>query len=294
LRRAFVDTVSRLLEADDSVVLLLGDIGVFGFRHAAQRFPERVLNIGILEQSMVGVGAGLAMGGHTPILHTIAPFLVERALEQIKIDFAYQELAGNLVTVGASMDYSALGGTHHCPGDVGILLNVPETEIFIPGSSSEFSSLFENNYGNRQLSYFRLSEYPNLTSHSVEAGIAILVKEGTEALVIAVGPTLDLVLEASTGLDVSILYVTSLRPFDFEAVRRHSVSGRILIVEPYYEGTTAGLVLEAQRGRPSSVMSVGIPRRFLRNYGSFSEQLEHVGLTAENVRQQLQSLLCET
>ncbi|MGI0134971.1 MAG: hypothetical protein ACREBW_08460, partial [Candidatus Micrarchaeaceae archaeon] len=141
MRKQFVETVDKLLDEDERVVLLLGDIGVFGFRNAAKRHPSRVYNIGILEQSSVGVAAGLAKEGFVPIFHSIAPFVVERAFEQIKIDFGYQKLRGIFVTVGASYDYAALGCTHHCPGDVALLKSIPGIDIHVPGASRELSSL---------------------------------------------------------------------------------------------------------------------------------------------------------
>jgi len=290
MRSAFVETSTTILEQDDRVVVILGDIGVFGFRNAFNEYPLRVFNLGILEQSMVGVGAGFSLGGHIPILHTIAPFLAERALEQIKIDFAYQELPGNLVTVGGSFDYSALGGTHHSPGDVGILLNVPSVEIFVPGTASEFSKLLIENYDNQYLSYFRLSEFPNEHSFEVQSGRGVLLQQGSRALVIAVGPTLNYVLPAVQNLDVTVLYLTSLRPFDEESVRKLADSGNILIVEPFYEGTTSLPVLTALAGKSVKIRSVGLPRRFMRGYGSNSEQLASIGFSSETIRKYLKEL----
>ena len=128
MRKQFVNTFESLISTDENLVLLLGDIGVFGFRNSFTKFPERVMNVGVLEQSTVGMAAGLARMGMNPVIHTIAPFLVERAYEQIKVDFGYQKLGCNLVSVGGSYDYAALGCTHHCPGDVGVLQNIPDIQ----------------------------------------------------------------------------------------------------------------------------------------------------------------------
>lgn len=91
------------MEQDKRVALLLGDIGVFGFKKSFELFPDRVFNIGILEQSTIGLAAGLSMQELIPIVHTIAPFLVERGIEQLKDDFGYQKLGGNFVSVGLPM-----------------------------------------------------------------------------------------------------------------------------------------------------------------------------------------------
>ena len=109
-------------------------------RVCSKKHPLRAHNIGILEQSTIGLAAGLSLAGHFPIVHTIAPFLVERAYEQIKIDLGYQQLGSNLVSVGGSYDYAGLGCTHHCPADVGILNKIPGIEIIVPGHKS-FSAI---------------------------------------------------------------------------------------------------------------------------------------------------------
>ena len=105
MRSTFASILEKIIDKDYRVVNVLGDIGVFSFRKSMEKFPDRVINIGILEQSMIGIAAGLSKQGLIPFVHTIAPFMVERALEQLKIDFGYQELGGNFVSVGASSDY---------------------------------------------------------------------------------------------------------------------------------------------------------------------------------------------
>ena len=135
MRKQLVKTVESILESNKRSVLLLGDIGVFGFRKSIERYPNRAYNIGILEQTTIGLAAGLSKTNLIPIVHTIAPFLVERAYEQLKIDFGYQELNGNFISVGSSYDYASLGPTHHCPGDVSMLKNIPNMQIIVPGNS---------------------------------------------------------------------------------------------------------------------------------------------------------------
>src|SRR5271155_3728497 len=161
MRKQFVKTVMWIMDRDPRVVLLLGDIGVYGFREAFQRFPKRCYNVGVCEQAMISLAAGLALEGMIPVVHTIAPFLVERAFEQLKVDFGYQGLGGNFVSVGASYDYSKLGPTHHCPGDVAILKTIPNMEILVPGHPDEFDDQFRFHYKSGKPNYFRLSEQSN-------------------------------------------------------------------------------------------------------------------------------------
>lgn len=288
MRAQFVKTVSDLLKSDGRVVLLLGDIGVHGFSEAIKAFPGRVLNIGVLEQSMVGVAAGLAMAGHIPIVHTIAPFLVERALEQIKIDFGYQDLGGVFVTVGASYDYAGLGCTHHCPADVELVRSIPCAKVFVPGHSEEFDYFLYANYAGKSVNYFRLSERQNVKpvlGHSV-------LKWGSCATIVAVGPVLEEIQEASEGFDVNILYTSAVSLFEKETkLAELPGSDRILLVEPYYEGGLTNDILKVMWPRPVLLRTVGVPRRFLTNYGARGEHDEAIGLTAENIRRELESLI---
>ena len=291
MRQAFAQTVGRELEENTLSVLLLGDIGVHAFKKSFQEFPDRVYNIGILEQSMISVGAGMSLEGLIPTIHTIAPFIVERALEQLKIDFGYQNLQGNLVTVGASIDYAALGGTHHCPGDVGILLNIPDIQIIVPGNGKEFAKLYGETSRNGALTYTRLSEISNADAQNVEFGRGEVISRGTRATVLCVGPTLDLTLDACSGLDVNILYFTTVKPFDAKLLKAMCPNGKVLLVEPFYKYTMASLIVDALMPIATQLRSIGIPKEFLRNYGITSEHFEHIGMTSKNIRASLLDLI---
>ena len=135
MRTQAADTVCDLFAADPRVAVVLAEISVERFQPAFEHDPARAINIGIMEQAMVGVAAGYAMEGFHPVLHTIAPFVAERALEQLKLDFGNQDLGGLVITVGGSYDYGAEGTTHHSPGDVQALLTIPGARVLVPGSA---------------------------------------------------------------------------------------------------------------------------------------------------------------
>lgn len=291
MRKQFVKTVEEMLHKDKRLVLLLGDIGVFGFRNAFASHPTRVYNIGILEQATISLAAGLAKTGFIPIVHTITPFIVERSLEQIKVDFAFQRLGGNFISVGASYDYAALGATHHCPADVGILKNIPGMEIVVPGTPEEFHTLFKESYSDGSPTYFRLSERGNKESVKVKFGKATVIKKGKKATVIAVGPILKNVLEATKKEDVTVLYYTTLAPFDSETLKKNTASNKILVCEPYYEGA---LALDITKTFPTKAMEIahaGMPKRFLSNYGKAEDHDKDLGMTKEVIRKKLKKLI---
>ncbi len=286
MRSQFAETASRIVMEDEKAVLLLGDIGVFAFRHLLKDFPLRAYNIGILEQSTIGLASGLALSGHYPIIHTIAPFLIERAYEQIKVDLAYQQLGCNLISVGGSYDYAGLGCTHHCPADVAILNKIPSLEIIVPGHKKEFDKLLSSNYDNSFTSYFRLSESSNLENRDVEFGKNIIIQEGNKLTVVAVGPMLDSVIEACEGLDVSILYCTTVKPFDSSYISNNH-NDKTVIVEPYYSGPILTNIEKKLGGLCGSYMNIGVPDDFIRKYGSKEEIDTFIGLDSASIRKKI-------
>ena len=291
MRQQFTATLSELMKTDERIAILLGDIGVFGFRHVFAEHPKRIYNIGILEQSTVGLASGLAMTGMIPVVHTIAPFLVERCYEQLKLDFGYQQLGGNFISVGASYDYAALGCSHHCPGDVGILRNIPGMSIVVPGTAKEFDILFRESYDNQKPNYYRLSESANETDQPVSFGKGCMIKKGNKGTVLAVGNMLQAVLDASAGMDLTILYYTTIFPFDRALIQECiEENDTLVIVEPYYSGTLALDVLEALENKRVKISHIGVPRTFLTNYGTKAEHDQNLGLDAGSIRTKLFSI----
>lgn len=298
MRRQLVESTYEIMKTDDTVVTLLGDIGVFGFRHVMKEFGGqngRIYNIGILEQATISVAAGLSLAGLNPVVHTIAPFIVERAYEQLKIDFCYQKLNGNFISVGASYDYAKLGSTHYCPGDVGALYQLPNMQIIIPGTSQEFQQLYLQGYNNGAPTYFRLSETENecCSDDKVQLGKASVIKLGNKGTIIAVGNVLDKVIEASQELDVTVLYYTTVKPFDHQTLIETTKKKNILLVEPYYYGVLSLPVLEAFRGSGVKMDYIGVPHEFLVNYGTLEQNDEYCGITVENIMNKMEQMIDE-
>jgi transketolase len=288
MRQQFVKTIENTLDQDDNLVLLLGDIGVFGFRKAFEKFPARVYNIGILEQATVSLAAGLAKTGLVPVIHTIAPFLIERSLEQLKIDFGYQRLGGNFISVGASYDYAALGCTHHCPGDIALLKTIPGMNIIVPGSDRDFDVLFRAAYSGHNPNYFRLTEEGHALDVPVTFSRGTKICEGRDGTVVAIGPMLERVVNACINVDVTILYYTTLSPFDAELLSSTFKNGKIAVVEPFYEGTMSHDIVSSLQGKSINMLSVGVPRKFLTNYGLASEHDAACGLDVAGIKAKLE------
>lgn len=293
MRQQLIKTVSEVLKKDRRVVLLLGDIGVHGFRQAFKEFPDRVYNIGILEQGTIGAAAGLAKVGLIPVFHTIAPFMVERALEQLKLDFGYQGLGGNFISVGGSYDYSFLGCTHQCPADLALLRQIPGMEIVVPGTAEEFDKLFRQSYADGRPTYFRLSEFSNKASLPVSFGKANLVKKGKKATVIAVGPLLDRVREACQDLEVNLIYYTTITLLDLKILKQNLGAKKFLVCEPGYSSGLGEEISKVFLPEAVTVETIAVPREFIRDYTSREKKDEALGLTTKNIRKHLQRLIHE-
>ena len=293
MRKKFNSVVSSIVENDKDAVLLLGDIGVFNFQKTLENFPDRAFNIGILEQSMVGVAAGFALQGYTPIVHTIAPFIVERAFEQIKIDFGYQGLPGNFVSVGASFDYAALGCTHHCPGDLNLLSNIPGVNLFVPGDEKEFEHQFRSNWKNGSLNYFRLSEHQNSNSQNLSEGSFSKIKSGNLGTVIVVGPVLDRAIEATEHIDVDLLYMNSFPKDGLNFSDFACVKNNLVIIEPYYSGLVLQNLSPTLAKNAHKILQIGVPRKFLTNYGSVDEHYTSIGFDPPQLFTRISNFLNE-
>lgn len=290
MRDRFMRTVSALLDEREDVVLVLAEISASGFREAARRHPRRVINVGIREQAMIGVAAGLALEGFRPIVHTYAPFLVERAFEQIKLDLAHQDVGAVLVSIGASHDASREGRTHQTAGDVALIDTLPGFSIHVPGHADEAEVLLRHAVDQGGRAYVRLSEQTNSAPRSIEPGRFEVVKAGRGATVIAVGPMLDRTLAAVTNLDVTVLYAATVRPF---AAGLEQTLGHpdVVLVEPCLEGTSARLVSEALAQTRHRLLAIGSPRVELRKYGTPDEHDRALGLTTEAIRERIMGFL---
>src|SRR5215468_4776712 len=293
MRTVFADTASALLDEDPLAAVVLAEISVDMFGKAAARHPDRVLNVGIREQLMVSVGGGLALAGMRPIVHTYAPFLVERAYEQVKLDLGHQGVHAVLVSIGASYDAAPAGRTHQAPEDVVLMDSVPGFSVVVPGHPSEVGPLLRGAVGTLEAgsTYLRLSAEANRETRPVWPGLQV-VRSGRRAVVVAVGPLLSPVLDAVADLDVTVAYATTVRPFDAAGLRElEASSGAVVLVEPYLAGTSAHAVSSALASRPHRLLSLGVPRGELRRYGTPSDHAVAHGLDAAGIRRSVTGFL---
>ncbi|MFG3546315.1 transketolase family protein [Streptomyces sp. NPDC047725] len=294
MRDRFAPVVTRLLDEDPRLAVVLAEIGVDGFAEARRRHPDRVVNVGIREQLLVGAGAGLALTGMRPVVHTFASFLVERPFEQLKLDLGHQDAGAVLVSAAASFDWPAGGYTHMAPGDVALLDTLDGWTVHVPGHPDEAEALLRHAVaaGDDKV-YVRLSVQANAAGRPVDGQRFLPVREGRSGVVVAVGPMLDAVLAATEGLDVTVLYATTVRPFDTDALRRatRSAGTDVVLVEPYLAGTSTAAAGDALSDVPHRVLGLGVNRRELRRYGRLEEHVAAHGLDAGSLRERIGGFL---
>ncbi|KFF95923.1 transketolase C-terminal domain-containing protein [Streptomyces europaeiscabiei] len=297
MRDRFAPVVSRLLDEDPRIAVVLAEIGRDGFTEASRRHPDRVVNVGIREQLLVGAGAGLALAGMRPVLHTFASFLVERPFEQVKLDLGHQDVGAVLVSAAASYDWPAGGHTHMAPGDVALLDTLDGWTVHVPGHPDEAETLLRHavgaGEGKDDKVYVRLSAQSNGRALTVDGQRFRTVREGRRGVVVAVGPMLDAVLAATEGLDVTVLYATTVRPFDSAALRRatRSAGTDVVLVEPFLAGTSTAAANDALADVPHRVLGLGVGRRELRRYGRMEEHVAAHGLDAASLHERIAGFL---
>jgi transketolase len=285
MRDTFVAATTAILDDDPRTALVLADISGDAFEPALRGHPDRVFNVGIREQLMAGVAGGLALTGMRPFLHSYAPFLVDRAYEQIKLDLGHQESGAVLVSIGGSYDAAAEGYTHQSPGDVALLDTLDGWTVHVPGHRDEVPAMLRSAARHDERVYVRLSEQENAEQHADGSVLRI-----GNTLVVAVGPMLDPVLAATGGLDVTVLYTNTPRPLAAEAIRG-LVKREIVVVEPYLAGTSAKLVGDALRDRPHRALHLGPGTAEVRRYGTRHDHAREHGLDPAGLRRSITEFL---
>jgi transketolase len=294
MRQRFYQATGALLDRDPRLAVVLAEIGTDGFEAARRRHPDRVINLGIREQLLISVAGGLALAGLRPVAHTFAPFLVERPFEQVKLDLGHQEADAVLVSAGGSYDEPAYGLTHLAPGDVALLDTLPGWTVYVPGHPDEAEQLLRTAIAGTGKVYLRLSLQANGRALAGPGPGFTVLRSGSGSgagTVIAVGPVADDVLAATAGLDVTVLYAATIRPFDGAGLRAALGAPAVVVVEPYLAGTSSGAVSAALSDVPHRVLGLGVARAELRKFGTMAEHVAAQGLDPAGLRPRIAGFL---
>jgi transketolase len=304
LRESFSTVVTEVGLEDSNLVCIVSDISHFRMQGLASQRPNQYFNLGVCENSILNVAAGLSSLGKIPVVHTFASFLIDRSFEQIKVSFGYQSLGLNLVVIGSGIEYPYHGVTHHSYGDSVFIKTIENSQVFNPGSFNEFDTLFRQNYNNGKINLFRATTQPHhqiIDPTLVETGKVIKIVEGKDLTIIVTGGDLDLALDSVTalseiGISAEVLYIHTLKPIDKENILDSiAKTGRFISIER--QSQYGGLFSEIS----SLVTEAGLPKakgkpldlkdKYSRSYGSYQDQSSRLGFTPQKIVELAQTLI---
>ena len=292
-RNIWVQTLEQLAEADPRIVAVVNDsVGSSKLNSFQNKFPDRLINVGIAEQVMVGVGAGLANGGRIPFVSAASCFITGRALEQVKADIAYANFNVKLVGQSSGIAYGELGATHHSIEDFAWLRPLTNLTVIVPADAWETAEAVKWAAGHEGPVYLRLSRMPvpdlDIPNRRFQPGVAETVRQGSDVTIIACGTTVHLAAGAADrlaaeGIAARVLNFSTLNPLDEQALNDAAATGAIVTVEEAsVRGGLGGAVAEFTAAhRPVPVERVGFPG-FLPT-GSVDWLFKEYGLTPEGI-----------
>lgn len=302
-RDAFAETLENLAARDDTVVAVCNDsVGSSKLGGFKSKFPERLVNVGIAEQNMIGVAAGLANGGRLPFVCAASCFLTGRALEQIKADIAYSNNNVKLVGISSGMAYGDLGPTHHSIEDFAWTRVLPNLPVIAPCDRIETAAAIEWAATYAGPCFLRLSRVgvPDLLpeGHQFELGRANVLRDGTDATLIANGTLTHrmmkaAVLLAADGIDVRVLNMATVRPIDEQAIiAAAKETGAIVTAEEHsiYGGLGSAVAEVVVDNMPVPMKRLGVPGIFAPT-GSAEFLLDEFGMSPKAIADATKTLL---
>jgi len=269
VRDAFIRTLMQLAPQHPNLILLTGDLGFGVLDNFTERFPRQFLNVGVAEQNMSGIAAGLALEGHNVFTYSIGNFPTLRCLDQIRNDICYHRANVKIVCVGGGMSYGAVGMSHHATEDLAILRSLPNITLFSPCDLWEAAEVTRFLVSYCGSAYFRLdkSSAPVTTraDEKFQVGTIRTVREGSDVTLAATGGILGEALLAyellaRQGISCRVLSVHTIKPIDAKTLTAaaRETGGIISIEEHAVNGGLGGAIAE-------TLMEAGVfPRFFLR------------------------------
>lgn len=302
-RDAFVAVLERLGAEDGRVVAVCNDsVGSSKLGGFKTKFPERLVNVGIAEQNMVGVGAGLANGGLVPFVCAAACFLTGRSLEQVKADIAYSNANVKLVGISSGMAYGELGPTHHSIEDFAWMRVLPNLPVIAPCDSVETAAAVAWAASYQGPVFLRLSRVgvPDLLpqGHVFELGKANMLRDGDAVTLIANGTLTHRMMKAADilaaqGIEARVLNMATVRPMDVEAVvAAVRDTGAILTAEEHstFGGLGSAIAEVVVAEAPAPMKILGVPGIFAPT-GSAEFLLDEYGMAPMAVAEAAKALI---
>ena len=304
MRDAYFRALTELGARDDRVWALTGDLGIGLFDRFQEAAPGRYLNVGIAEQNLVGVAAGLAYAGKLPFAYSIAPFVTSRPHDQIRVDVALPKANVKLVGVGGGVAYGTLGPTHHAIEDIALMRALPGLTVLTPGDPND---AYLATLAAAQIDgpvYLRLGKNgePSVLPEGtgLDVGCAVELRCGRDVAILSAGtilPEANAAADrlAARGIDATLVHFGTVKPLDVAAVL--VAAARCPFVVTAEEHTVMGgfgsAVAEAlaEHGSSTRLHRVGLRDEFAHAVGSRAHLVRHYGLDADAIASAARTLL---
>ena len=306
MRKTSLDAVYELAKRDKRVVFIGSDLGIGTLKQFKAEMPERFFMEGVSEAHLVTMAAGLALEGKVVYINTIATFLTRRCYEQVCLDLSLHHTNVRLIGSGGGVVYAPLGPTHQAIEDIAIFRTLPGMTIVAPCDAEEMKRLLPQTLDWDGPMYIRLGKGGDAVVSRPELGFqigkALLVREGSDALIVTTGITLQPALAAAalleqSGISAGVLHMHTVKPFDTEALLAQAARvPAILSIEEHtiiggLGSAVAETLAEADFSTPKRFKRIGIPDVFPDKYGSQATLLARYGITAEGAVAEVRKLL---
>jgi transketolase len=304
-REAYSQLLEAMAEEDKRVCVVVNDsVSSTKLKDFGLRFPERFVNVGIAEQNMIGVGAGLANGGMVPYVCGASCFLTARAMEQVKVDLGYSNSNVKICGMSSGMAYGQLGPTHHSIEDLAWTRIIPNLAVIVPADPVETAAAMRYSLQHVGPMFLRISRMPVREVHAKDfqftLGKAPVLRHGNDVTLMANGVMVSRALDAAEslaaiGIDARVLNMSSMKPMDADAVldAARTTRGIVTAEEALAAGGLGGAVAEMLAVQhPAPMRILGVPGVFAPT-GSAEFLLQHFGLTAQGIHNAALDLLRE-
>lgn len=295
-RKVICDVLMEHAKTDKDVVVLCSDSrGSASLTPFFNEYPEQSVEVGIAEQDLVGIAAGLAACGKKPFAASPASFLSTRSYEQCKIDCAYSDTNVKLIGISGGISYGALGMSHHSAQDIAAMSAIPNMRVYLPSDRFQTRKLFEALLQDQKCAYIRVGRNPVEDVYTeddcpFQMDKATLVRDGEDVLLVACGemvrPAVDAaeILEKS-GISASVLDMYCVKPLDREAIVRQASKARAVVsVEEHSPFGGLGSMVAQVVGQecPKTCVTMALPDSPVIT-GTSKEVFDYYGLNGDGI-----------
>jgi len=304
-RDAYMSALEEMAAIDMRVCAVANDsVSSAKLKNFKAKFPDRFVNVGIAEQNMVGVGAGLANGGMVPYVCGAACFLTARAMEQVKVDLCYTKANVKLCAMSPGMAYGQLGPTHHSIEDLAWMRVLPNMTVIVPADPVETAAVMRYSLIHEGPMFLRIARVPVPSVHGEDyefkLGKADHLRDGGDVTLIANGLMVSRALDAARalerqGISARVLNMSTVKPLDRDAIldAAQTTRGIVTAEEALAAGGLGGAVAEVlATEHPAPMRILGVPDTFAPT-GTAEFLLEHFGLTAAGIERAAMQLMNE-